>query len=477
MVISLLKWLTQLVVVLLLWWGVLMLGHPLDWMHMASLAFVGLCAIPPLTGFALIRLVMVVRARRAERQKEDSDAAARAAQEAARNAARERHREALRQRREGVECRWLGVAAVNPKGPERVDDMPAGSFWLLLDSAPEGQGSLCEILTEPVSALLQQMHAEAAGAGWLPFYIQLTGSMAGAEQLGWIQSLRRMHSEGADVMPTRVLPGQGPLGDRVLDILRAEPDLPGLVVLAFDAPGRAAGVDTEDRVDADEHAAASAGSATAVAMLFLRPGLTPADADDLGADALNHDPYAAHWDKAEPGAHLARWGRVPLAQQAGLDALPSLAVLSQAARAHETAHRPLALAGTVNALLDPALVNAGLLDVPFEDEPAQPGSADSLAWVAFNGGPEGACATRTTALFNTFCQRGIEFQDAALGSNSDIEWGAAGAATQALLGALAIGHSARLGAPVLLADFNGGGLDLAVARPVAQAIADTEPTS
>jgi hypothetical protein len=296
------------------------------------------------------------------------------------------------------------------------------------------------------------------------------------EQLTRIKALKQAAAAqalGADSHVSgdcRFLPGSGMIGDRVLQALQQDPELPGVVVVAADAPLALSDEDgewgePEPALQAHRRWHGEPGMAV-VAMVFLRDGL-PMPREMVPEEGA--DPYQPYWEKEFSGPS-AGWGAVPASRQASLAQLPLLAVLAQSSSINLSQDRALQLARQLQPVLDNALVNAALLDYPFSPEEAKPENrqAASLAWLCHNSGQIDVGGVRLAAIATALSRHEVELHPIDEASNVVREWGDAGAATAMLLAATAVSHSARLQAPAVITQFHHDQVSLALARPPAE---------
>ncbi|WP_047243527.1 hypothetical protein [Chromobacterium subtsugae] len=463
------------------WWALLWLVLPVSWQRISPSAILMLHLAPPMLLSVGIKLWAHLKETRAKAEALRQEEAAQSERDGKRAAARAQHEAALRERQRAVSCRWLWAAAVPAKDePAWLAETADGSYWLALAKDEVEPGEALDALEPHLAELLASLYAEAPGAAWLPLYLEAMPLVPGVEQLNRIKVLKQAavaDALGADCHVAgdcRFLPGSGPIADRVLQALQQDPELPGLLVLAADAP-LAQRDDDEDWGDVDPALQAhrrwhGEPGMAAVAMLFLRDGLPlPQEMrQDEGAD-----PYQPYWEKEFSGP-AAGWGAVPASRQASLAQLPLLAVMAQSSSADLSQDRALQLARQLQPVLDNALVNAGLLDYPFSPEEAKPdgGQAATLAWLCHNSGQIDVGGVRLAAIATALSRHEVELHPIDEASNVVREWGDAGAATPVLLAAVAASHCARLQAPAVLTQFQHDRVSLALARPPLEEVSE-----
>ncbi|SCK08513.1 hypothetical protein [Vogesella sp. LIG4] len=453
-----------------LWWAALWLLIPVHWQQLSPTVMLLLHLLPPLLLTALVQLWRQRQARREQAAAQAQADAEAAEQQTRRDEARERHHSELRERQQVLHCRWLWVQAL-PQRDELawLDELPEACAWQALTEDELEAGSPLDSLHQVAEEGLAALYEELPGAAALPLLLEVLPGTGGMEQVGRIKQWQQQawqQQQGDAPQPAsdcRFLPGSGTVADRVQQFLAQDPELPGAVLLALDAPHAAWSPDDEaDDATRQQWREQGRPGAAVVLLLFLRAGLA-APASDAQAAA---DPYQPYWER-DPASVNAGWGRVPAGAQQGLAALPLLACLAQSGQG--TLGRPgtLQLTRQLQPLLDNALVNASLLDYPFSAEDADPqrNQADSVAWLVHNGGDVDAGGVRMAAIGSNLTRHQIGLDPVDEASNLVREWGHVGAATPALLTALTVTHCARLAAPAVLAQFQQDHAALSLARP------------
>ncbi|WP_124643490.1 hypothetical protein [Aquitalea sp. FJL05] len=465
------------------WWGLLWLVLPLSWQRISPSAILLLHIVPPVAATLAIRWWGVLRQRREQAAQQAAAASAETERTATREAARQQHQNALRERQYTIDCRWLyGTALPVKDEADWLTETDSAYEWESISQDDIEADNVLDAITPLLQEALSRLYAEAAGAAWLPLYTEVIPTLSGIEQLDALKTAQLeavQQSLGLQQAPSqdcRFLPGNGPLAERVAQVLQQTPELPGLVVLAADAPGLPFEEDDDswqENSPDPELAWRGRPGIALVAMLFLRSDLPQQDAAVSPVTAAvddQPDPYQPYWEK-NTVAGSPEWGPVPPSFQASLAALPLLAQLATASRG-PAAMRAMQLARQLQSLLDNALVNGRLLDYPFSEEDAQPDNnrATSLAWLSHNSGDVDVGGTRLSALSGALSRHQIELHPIDQASNSVREWGDVGAATTALLTAQAITRSTQLGAPVMLVQFSHDEACLSVIRPTVEEI-------
>ncbi|UTH76624.1 hypothetical protein [Chromobacterium sp. IIBBL 290-4] len=464
--------------VTLSWWALLWLVLPPSWQRISPSAILLLHLGPPMLLSVGVKVWTFLKEKKAKAEAQQQEAQAEAERSGKREAAHAQHLVALQERQRSISCRWLWAAAVPAKDePAWLAESADGAWWAALDKEDVEPGERLDAVEPHIAEMLASLYAEAPGAAWLPMYLEPMREVAGVEQLTRIKSLKQQAAAealGADAHVSgdcRFLPGSGQLADRVLQALQQDPEAPGLLVLAADAP-LAAQDEDDDWGDIDPSARefrrwhGEPGMAV-VAMLFLRDGLAaPAELEQEAADA---DPYQPYWEKDFSGPS-AGWGVVPSSRQASLDSLPVLAALAQSSAISLPQDKALQLARSLQPVLDNALVNAALLDYPFSPEEAKPenNQAATVAWLCHNSGQIDVGGVRLAAIATALSRHEVELHPIDEASNVVREWGDAGSATPLLMAATAVSRCASLQAPAVITHFHDELVSLALARPPAE---------
>lgn len=465
-----------------LWWAllwlVLPLVFPVDWKSISPSAMLLIHVMPPMLLTFGRQWWQARQEKKAEEEAAEQAQADEAERAAQRDAAREQHLAKLGERHQAVTCRWLWAAALPVKDePEWFAELPDGCQWQQL-AAQEDAMSALDYLAEPVQHAFAELYGTLPGAASLPLLQEIIPGESGIEQMAALKAWQQQAWLQVSVqdMPQqdcRFLAGSGSVGDRVLQYLQQDPELPGVLVLAADSPLAALGTDglTEpDTYSQQQWRQTGKPGAAIVLMLFLRDDLPPpAFIAPTEGQQETKDIYQPYWERPL-GSSGAGWGRVPAADQAALAELPSLARLTQASISQQTASSTIQLSRQMQPLLDNALVNANLLDYPFAAEDAQPeaNQAATIGWLVHNSGEVETGGMRLAAIASNLTRHQIELNPIDDASNSVREWGNVGAALPAMLTALAVTHCARLATPVVLTCFAHDHIALSLARPLPQ---------
>jgi hypothetical protein len=475
------------IVFVLLWWAALWFA-PLAGVDLFQLSPGALLAWhggPPLAAATLWWIFRRVWAWHADRQKEAAEKIQAEEQEKTREAARQAHEQKLAQRRACVECR--AVWAAIPDIPDWYESSPAS--MLLQQDAEQVRGAGRETA---LSASLEQVFRKAfwqcEALAWLPLYIVLGDGLPERIHLervaeAWQRALPAERGNIGSVPPRPdcgLLPGEGDVVSRVLDLFERDSVLPAFILLGMDSPlGDAQEEDDFTAVRQARRQGPRPGHAV-VAMVLSRPGLSVLLGDarlpDKDEGAPDMRPY---WERPRKEPDPFQW-RIPLL--ADFWALMPLATLHRSRRTSGVD----TMAPRIGAALEDAQIDAGLRGWPFKDEAsvksegpekteAQPLSSEArpleLGWLVHNAGDtkDAGMAPRLVSITAALSNFGCEIDPQADAGNVVSEHGDTGAARDVLMLAEALIRAAQLQKPTLMAMFDdGGSASLGFVRPVGE---------
>ncbi|WP_432719748.1 hypothetical protein R0381_000106 [Jeongeupia wiesaeckerbachi] len=456
--------LSLLIGLAVLWLGLLGFVIPFNAGAMSAPSLFGLLVLPPLL-FALgIVLWRSWRTKReAARQQADAEAQTKAQAERLAQA-RQTHDAELRERQHLVECRAVWVDIAIEALPPWCDDIPPQTLWQ--QRPPEiNDTDRTAALASPLTDTLGIAFTETSALAFLPLYV-----LPGRDQDGraLLDLIKLAHNDaaaeaGLDAVPAtggKFLPGSGSINDRVIAVLRNDPTLPGLLLLACDSPLAVQPDDDEfEPLDSTQLEAqrwhGKPGQAV-VLQLFTRSGLAPAGVTDTVAGEA--DPYQPYWERDHGrGDDASGWGRVPAHLRAGLLDLAPIARIHLSRELYSDAALPKGnkLSQQLRGTVEGALINAGLRPLPFDPAEAGGDLSHTLAWLAHNCGGVDVGGQRLAAVATVLSYFESELNPISNASNVVTEFGDVGGARSALLNAIAITHAAQLQQPVLIAEFDG----------------------
>lgn len=455
--------------ILLLWFAL-----PVDLLRRSPLSLIALHALPPL---GLWGGWLAWRGWLRRRQAQEEQARAQQAEQerqAARLAAEARHRQSLAQQRFGCDCRAVAIAAAVTEPDGLFPPLP--NVCLDADAqAHGGAASVLDRLMPRLQAALRGLYGSAPAAAVFPHYIQPPAEAGGAEAVERVREVRKHILTELSLTlqdaPVVFLPQADSAADAVIALFENTPDLPGAVVLGFDA------VDSVSVSD-DTGAAATteevpAGEAVVALLLTHRdfPSMAQAVLSSARQPADSLTPF---WARAlVPGGSLA-----PLAQLSP-DLVEALAELPVLARIHRAAvgelacgPRVLPLTRSLQPLIERAQLHAGLIEPPFVAEgeaPASPSAQTAAeprcAWLVHNAGDIDTAGLRLAALGSALAHFDIDLNPIDMATNVTSRLGEPGRATPLALLALASAHTAACAEPVLCSEFRDGHVSLFFAMP------------
>jgi hypothetical protein len=483
------------IVFALLWWAVLWFAPSagVDLSRLSPGALLAWHGGPPLAAATLWWTFRRVWAWRANRRKEVAEKIRAEEQEKTREAARQAHRQKLAQRRACVACR--AVWAAIPDIPDWYESAPTS--MLLQQDAEQVRGAGRETaLFASLEKVFRKVFWQSEAFAWLPLYIASGDGLSGRippERVAeaWRRALAAERGDIESVPPQPecgLLPGEGDVVSRVLDLFERDPVLPAFILLGMDSP-------LGDAQDGDDFAAVRQARRqgprpghAVVAMVLSRPGLSvllgdarpPGKGNPPGKGEGGPD-MRPYWERPREEAGEFQW-RIPL--------LPDFWALMPFATLHRSRRTSGVdtMASRIRAALEDAQIDAGLRDWPFRDEAsvkdeepekdeAPPLSGETrpleLGWLVHDAGDakDAGMATRLVGITAALSHFGCEIDPQAGAGNVLNEYGNTGAARDVLMLAVALIRAAQLQKPTLVAMFDdGGSASLGFVRPVDESV-------
>jgi hypothetical protein len=453
-------------------WGLLWFVVPVDWLQTSPTAVLIVHVLPPLLlslGYYLWQRGKAAREALAARAQEEGEEAER---QQLREAARLQHQAALAARQAAADCRWLWVHTHAGEAlPDWFREMPEGVYWQTSSSGDEPLSSdWFDYLDTPVTEALATLYRDLPGAACLPLLLQVVPQVSGSEYVqrvkAWQQQAWQQAWPARSLPPVdcRFLSGSGGLADSMVSCLQQDPNLPGVVVLAADAPLLSAAEDEGDTAQ-QKRAQGEPGAALVLAVILRTDLPVPAGmAWQQGAEA---DPYQPYWERPAVVVGEAAWGAVPEFDQPAFLQQTLQVRLAQSSQVPLPRKGMLQLTRALHPALDDALVNAGLLDYAFSPDEASPeqNRLHEVAWLVHNSGDLDMGGMRLAAIASNLSRQGIDIQPIDQASNTVREWGDTGVAGSMLLLATAVAQVHRLQAPVVQACFEADQVSVALAYP------------
>jgi hypothetical protein len=461
------------VVALVVWSGALWLLLTIDIFDYSMTAIVGMHLVPPLIVVALWMMIRYWRKRYLAARQQEQEQDRQQALETDHNQQKKAFDAALQQRRVAVECRWAAAGDLTAHAPvmkyaedtEQTRTYPAAA--VMADSWPH------DALVE----MLKKLYEKAPIAGGLPIAFCGPSNRVNDEL---VRDLREIHTQAFNIVPIApalasifdvfalVIRGKSIHG-AMLELFASRPDLPGVVVVAFDTVAQ----DNEDeeaewfgikqpRPKSDIEKWCGKPGRALIVQLITPAVLTTALAKiDTLPDNVALNAMTPHWERQHIPIGMASWlVQWPKAQREAFAALSPVATL----------HAPSSTALTnsllskrsreqAQAMLTEAAIDADLIDPPFVAEGEIPSSAAAMAiencgWVVHNAGDVTCAGERIALLFYAIVHHGIDIEPVEHANAVVPEFGHCGEASRWLWLTLAIQRAAAMRQHVVLAEFS-----------------------
>ena len=485
---------------LLLWFGI-----RLELSAHSFPVLLALHLVPPGLAYCLGWYVLVGRKRRQEKAALQQARIEREEQAQQDQLARTRHIEELARRRIGADCLAVAISGWFERGGRGAVSAGAdGVAVQALEEAPEfpdddGLGIAPHAgrhLAPNLVEALQSLYASCPGAMAFPVLVEGPAALAADECCALVrEALVQLSPPAAEAgvadpgddegngglghspQPGRraptprvsALPASGAaLIDSLIQQFEQEPELPGLVVLAFDSPWcRWAAQDEEDLPEAEQerrrwHGAPAQG---VVAMAVANPRLPQLLAtveEGMPKHGLLDDSYTAYWERGielspplVPLAYLSATARQDLA-----DAVPLARMhRSNGSECQGKPGRANELGNALRMSLERAMVNGGLLPWPYgagladkaEEEPNPP----ACDWLVHNAGGIDRSGPRLAAVGLALHFFDIDLNPVDEATNFPAKVGDLGRALPLALLAQAVNKTAESGSSACWVQFSG----------------------
>jgi len=468
-----------LIALLALWVALLWFVIGIDISKHGNLALVAIHLLPPLTLWAGWMGWGAWCARKQAADQAAEAEAKRAELEKQRAASRAKFDQALAERRAPVDFRWLQVRDVKGHGDMDHLSVSAEGMAVMLHDA-----ELAEMLEEAPGAwpgvqlteLFVDLLAQCPAALTLPVYVLGPSDRAFAEQAEMVRAAR----EAALVQLEQAWPANIALGavlglpqsaaspQELIDLCANQPELPGVVMLAFESPlsNQAQREDDEEALSNEakqrEQWLGKAGQAL-VGMLLTSPYLPGALAQltEIAPDGAANvmTPY---WERTQLAPGMVSFlASLPTDWRQALMDMPTIAQLRRPAWIEvEEKTRPTQFTQNLRRLLELAGINAALIEPSFEfgGEAEAPPQAPPLkltdsAWLVHNAGGINVCGSRLAGVGLAMSEAGMDLGPVNEGTNVVVHAGDCGRATPYLMLGLAVAKAAELQKPTLVTHF------------------------
>lgn len=461
--------------------------------------------LPPCLAYGLGWYVLIGRKKRQEKEALQRAKIEREEQARQEQLARARHIEELARRRVGADCLAIAVAGWLERGGEgAVSPGADGVTVLVLDDEPEfpdddGLGEAPHAgrhLAPHLVEAMQSLYSSCPGAMAFSVLVQGPAELAADDCCALVRealpqpgpkaagdavipgSDTGLDGQGSSAPPGRrgpsprvsVVPAGGTaLADILIQQFEQEPELPGLVVLAFDSPWcRWASRDEDDELSAAErerrqwHGAPAQG---VVAMAVANPRLSELLAvveESLPKNGLLEDSYTTYWERGiELSPLLMPLAYLPIEARKGLSNGVPLATLhrSQGDDYQGKPGRSNELGNVFRLSMERAMVNGGLLPWPYgsvsADKAEKTSGAPDCDWLVHNAGGIDRSGPRLAAVGLALHCFDIDLNPIDEATNFPAKVGDLGQALPLALLAQAVNKTAESGAPTCWAQFSG----------------------
>lgn len=426
------------------WWCVLWFAVGVDFAALTTPAIVLLHVAPP-----LLAVMLLVSARSAWKWKTAKRERERTAdidrQEEAKRKAEDETKEAeIAKRRAFVECR---------------------AAWLTVTDSPEwftGELDQSEIIVEDVDAL-DDLHRETVlslslrklfemaltqckALAYLPLYLMYGHEDVAIAREVWQEALTAAFPDDAPTPDFRLFPDAAePLTDRIIAMFENDPEMPAIWLIGMDS--------LLEGMTGSSAPEIKPGHAVA-ALILSRPSLVLDESDTI--EEREADPHRPFWEQEHGYRQAPQWGSVPPAMRGVLLEMTPLTTLhrSRALNLQEIT-RPIIMSQRLHAVIQNALIDAGLLDLPGGAETKEPEPLD-LGFMVHNAGADsdpitGQRLASVVAALNDFeCPMDVD-----LSANVLAEHGDTGTACPTVMLAEAAISAAQAQLPVMVAGWVG----------------------
>ena len=481
-----------LLLLLVVWAALLWFVFGLDINAHSNAALAAMHLLPPLTLWAGWWSWSAWRERKQAADKVAETEAKRVAQEKQRTERRAQFDKELAERRTWVAIRWLQTRDLKAHGvTEHLTTVVPGVTVLLHDEemtnfTAETQGAWPSV---QLAALFMEL-AQNPVTLVLPIYVQGPSDQAFATLAEQVRSARQAAMlqlnvewpEGIALGAVLALPQGAASPQELIDLCVNQPELPGVLVLAFESPlsiqmQHDENVEPSNEAKHHELWIGKAGQAL-VGMLLTSPDL-PGTLVHLDALAPKGAPtvMTPYWERAQLAPGMVSFlATLPGAWRQALADMPMLAQLRRPAWIEvPDKTRPTQFTQNLRRLLELAGVNAALIEPNFDGEDktaAAPASAPPLqladsAWLVHNAGELSVCGSRLAGIGLAMSDAGMDLGAVNEGTNVVVYAGDCGRATPYVMLSIAVAKAAELQKPILVTHFQKQQVAMAFVLPLA----------
>ena len=491
-----LKKILLLIVLLALWIALLWFVIGTDLSKHGNVLLAVIHFVPPLALWAGGLWWHAWHARTKDAQQAAEQEAKRAALEKQRADSRAKFDQELAEWRARVDVRWLQVRDLSKHGDAKHLEISAdGVEVLLIDAEMTAMAdeSPAAWPRAQLAELFRGLSALCPAALTFPVYVLGPSDRAFADQAEMVRAAR----EAAILQLEQVLPPKIVLGavlglpqsmaspQELIDLFAHQPELPGMVVLAFESPlaNKAqddnAGDEMSEAAEPREQWFGKPGQAL-MGMLLTSPHMPRALAQlaEIAPDGAN-DVMTPYWERTQlaPGMITALAPLPPDWRQALAD-LPPIAQLCRPAWVEvDKKMRPTQFTQSLRRLLEQAGINATLIEPGFKFEgeadseaapvpPEPPMTLNDSAWLVHNAGGIAVCGSRLAGVGLALSEAGMDLAPVNEGTNVVVHAGDCGRATPYLMLGLAVAKAAELQKPTLVTNFQAQQVTMSFVLPV-----------
>lgn len=484
-----------LVVIVLGWLAALWFLIAPDFSQWAIPQLAALHLAPPVITWGGWMLWRRHRNKNAERIAAEREAVEERERQAKREAARAQHDNEIAHRTFACDCRALALVQLSAKDDEDLVPPAEGVLYTSVDpqepdDVDESQ-TLLDFLRPGLEEALTSVYSSCPAALSFPVYVAPPADAVGDEVFTCVREIRARVAEdvGSPARPQAemgrilFLPSGTSIADCVIGLFESDPELPGAVVLAFDAPAWNEWRRIEDGGEIDDPVLRQSRQwlgqpGQGVVAMFLTPTRLAEMLQAAPRFRGEYDAMTPYWEKTPAAASGTLLAGLSEDERENLQQAPVLARIHRAAAVQFEGKpmRSMELTRTIETLIERAQINAQLVDLPFESTGETAGSSDNAstppgcAWLIHNAGGVDCSGTRLAALGVGLLNRGIDVDPISEASNLVVRIGDLGAARGVAMLALTVARAAGAHGPALCAEFAGNdslGLSFAVLPPEA----------
>ncbi len=383
----------------------------------------------------------------------------------------------------GCDCRAVAIVLSDATGSASEIVMPDIDSIHFSASLPDDsvlEASLLDHLRPGIEEALGALYRRCPAALAFPIYLTPPSDVIGEQVIALVKEQRsRFIVAATEFVSPEATPGEGdhmvrflPTADSAADsaigLFEAAPELPGMVLLAFDSPwwrGQLDGQEDEASIG-DEQGPSAQG---VFALVLTHPRLTDM-LSNRSRSTGSDDPMTPYWEKG--GANVATPTCLERLTDRTVDALSGTEMLVRIHRGVSSITdagnaRRLELARDLEALIEQAQINSAQIDLlpstlevaelPIDSSvvpPSEPKEYDACGWLVHNSGTFSQGGHRLASLGAALFRRGLDLDLIDGATNTCAATGDLGQARQVAMLALTSAHAAARQCPALCVEFS-----------------------